>query len=702
MKRISLLFMSLLCVWMHITAQVGQSSQEPVDSVKNIGYIDSLYQELPEIMITGERPVVKAEQGKLVYDVPRLVGNLPVDNAYDIVENLPGIVNMNGSLMLGGQGVTVVINGKVTTLSPEQLDALLKSIPVSRIEKAEVMYSAPARYQVRGPMINLILASDTGQTPSLQGELYTAYNQQHYESLAERGSLLYSGHKFSADLLYSYSYDRDRRITDKEALHTLADGSVHQMDMNDITTSRINNHQIRLGMDYTFAENHLLSLVYTTAFTNSKHYATATGAQNSITDSEGDSQLHNAKLDYQTPFGLKAGAAFTYYHSPGSQLLYSKMGTESMNFLSRDKQQINQWRFYAGQEHTLGKGWGLNYGIAYTTALDNSYQMYYDPGTNILLPDNNMHSRRREQTLNVYAGLSKSFGEKLSADASLAVEQYHTNIWNEWSLYPVANLTYMPAAGHVLQLSLSSDKEYPEYWSVQNAISYMGAYSEIQGNPFLKPATNYETALNYILKSKYVFSAFYSYTKNNQMQTLYQSPERLVEIYKFFNFDFSEQAGLMMVVPFKVKKWLDSRVTAIGFRYRQKDSDFWDIPFDRKLYTFVLTMNSTFTLSTKPDLKFTLTGFYQNRAIQGIFDLPRSGNLDAALRYTFAKGKAQLTLKCDDIFNTSTISTQVRYGQQNVKNHYMRTTRTFGLSFNYKFGGYKEKKREEVDTSRFK
>ena len=98
-----------------------------------------------------------------------------------------------------------------------------------------------------------------------------------------------------------------------------------------------------------------------------------------------------------------------------------------------------------------------------------------------------MNSRRREQTLNVYAGLSKSFGEKLSADVSLAAEQYHTNIWNEWSLYPVANLTYMPAAGHVLQFSLSSDKEYPEYWSVQNAISYMGAYSEIQGNPYLKP-----------------------------------------------------------------------------------------------------------------------------------------------------------------------------------------------------------------------
>ena len=702
MKRISLLLPLCVCAWMPLAAQQEQQMQAPADSVKNIAYIDSIFKELPEVMITGERPIVKAEQGKLVYDLPRLLGNLPVDNAYDAVKNLPGVMDLGEGLMLGGQEVTVVINGKVTTLSTGQLNALLKSIPVSRIEKAEVMYSAPARYQVRGAMINLVLASGTGHEPSLQGELYTAFNQNHFESLAERGSLLYSGRKFSADLLYSYSYDRDRRETDKEALHTLADGSTHQMDMYENTISRNNSHQIRLGMDYAFTDQHLFSLVYTTAFTDSKHNATVTGAQNSLTNSHADNQLHNTKLDYQTPFGLKAGVEFTYYRSPGSQLLYSTLGNETMNFLSQDNQRINQWRFYAGQEHTLGKDWGLNYGMAYTTALDHSFQRYYEPGTETLLPDNNMQSHRREQTLNFYAGLSKSFGQKFSADISLAAEQYHTDIWNEWSFYPVANLTYTPAVGHMLQLSLSSDKEYPEYWSVQNATSYMGAYSEIQGNPLLKPAANYETTLSYILKGKYVFSAYCSYTKNNEMQTLYQSPDRLVEIYKFLNFDFSEQAGIMMVVPFKIKNWLDSRLTAVGLRYHQKDSDFWDISFDRKLYTFVLTMNNTFTLSTKPDLKLTLTGFYQNKMIQGTFDLPRSGNLNTALRYTFAKGKAQLTLKCDDIFNTSTISTRIRFGNQNVKNHYMRTTREFGISFNYKFGGYKEKKREEIDTSRFK
>lgn len=698
MKRIYFLIFMLLWIY-QMFAQ--QKMTEPVDSA-NVAYMDSLFRELPEVLVTGERPVVKAEEGKLVYDVPRLVGNLPVDNAYDALKNLPGIVDMNDGLTLAGQTVTVVINGKTTTLSAEQLMSLLKTIPVSRIEKAEVMYSAPARYQVRGPMVNLVLASGTQQDPSLQGELYTSYGQQHYESLSERGSLLYSGHKFSADLLYSYSYNRDWRGTDKEALHTLTDGSVHPMNMEETSISRHNHHQVRFGMDYAFAEDHQLDLIYNSAFSNSKNHSWVTGTEQSTTKTYGESQLHNAKLDYQAPFGLKAGAEFTFYRSPGDQLLHSILGEENMDFRSRDNQQINQWRFYAGEEHSLKKGWGLNYGMAYTTAVDNSYQTYYDSETNQLLSGNNMRSRRREETLNVYAGLSKSFGKKFSAEVSLAAEQYHTDVWNEWNFYPVADFTYMPAAGHIVQLSLSSDKEYPVYWSMQNSVSYMGAYSELQGNPFLKPATNYETTLSYIMKGKYVFSFYYSYTKNKEMQLLYQSPERLVEIYKSFNFDYSRQTGIVLVIPVKVKKWLDSRVTAVGLKFRQKDHDFWDTPFDRQLYTFVLTMNSTFTISAKPDLKFTLSGFYQNKAIQGIYDLPRSGHLNAALRYTFAKGKAQFTLKCDDIFNTSTISPRIRFGRQNVTNDYLVTTRMFGVSFNYKFGGYKEKERKEVDTSRFK
>lgn len=96
-----------------------------------------------------------------------------------------------------------------------------------------------------------------------------------------------------------------------------------------------------------------------------------------------------------------------------------------------------------------------------------------------------MQSRRREQTLNFYAGFNKSFGDKLSLDASLAVEHYKTPVWNQWDWYPTINLSYMPAPGYVWQLALSSDKNYPDYWACRTLsliwavgiLKYMGTRS---------------------------------------------------------------------------------------------------------------------------------------------------------------------------------------------------------------------------------
>ena len=101
-------------------------------------------------MVTGERPVVKAKAGKLEYDLQRLIEGKPADNIYDALKYLPGVAEMNGALTLGAKGVTIVLDGKVTNMSTEQLYALLRSMPADRIERVDVMYNAPARYQVRG------------------------------------------------------------------------------------------------------------------------------------------------------------------------------------------------------------------------------------------------------------------------------------------------------------------------------------------------------------------------------------------------------------------------------------------------------------------------------------------------------------------------------------------------------------------------
>ena len=64
----------------------------------NIAYVDSLFGQLPEVMVKGERPVVKAQQGKLVYDMPRLLEQQPVSNTFEALKELPGVMEQEGDL----------------------------------------------------------------------------------------------------------------------------------------------------------------------------------------------------------------------------------------------------------------------------------------------------------------------------------------------------------------------------------------------------------------------------------------------------------------------------------------------------------------------------------------------------------------------------------------------------------------------------
>lgn len=51
--------------------------------------IFSVYENLPEVMVVGERPIVKLEDGKLSYNMPVMLERIPADNAFDALKNIP-------------------------------------------------------------------------------------------------------------------------------------------------------------------------------------------------------------------------------------------------------------------------------------------------------------------------------------------------------------------------------------------------------------------------------------------------------------------------------------------------------------------------------------------------------------------------------------------------------------------------------------
>lgn len=102
--------------------------------VAKTNYTDSLdiigfYENLPAVMVVGERPIVKLEDGKLSYNMSVMLERIPADNAFDALKNIPGINVKDESVNFAGQSLTLIIDGKVNTLSYEQVMERLKMMP---------------------------------------------------------------------------------------------------------------------------------------------------------------------------------------------------------------------------------------------------------------------------------------------------------------------------------------------------------------------------------------------------------------------------------------------------------------------------------------------------------------------------------------------------------------------------------------------
>ena len=664
--------------------------------------IDSIVRTLPEVMVSGEHPVVKVKGAALVYDISRLPGSTTADNAYDALKTLPGVVETNGSLTLGGRGVTVIMDGQVTNLSQEQLAQVLKSVPKSMVGDVEVMYNAPAKYQVKGACINLNFKHGDDSRQMVTGEVFGSYDQSHHAAFQERASVIYSGKKLTADLTYSHDHGDNYNTREITTHHALNDGTIHDIQSFERTLATGHDHKLRLSAGYAFSDNHRLSLSYYGNYADTDNHQRIGGSITGSNDLDSKPWLHDIALDYKLPTGTNIGAEYTYYNSPQTQRLSSVLTDRQLDYLVNNRQRLNIWRVYAKQEHALKNGWGLNYGASYIHSTDNSRQAYDDPASRQEDLPRSQSTRKKENTVNLYAGFNKNFHNKVIIDASLATEYYNSTAWNEWNWLPTLNVTYLPAEGHVLQLGVSSSTTYPEYWAIQDFITYSnGGYDEVVGNPMLKPSHEYQANLTYVLRNKYVFTGWFSYTDDHFMQTLYQHADELTETFRWVNFDFQQQAGLMATVPLKLGGWYSGNFTATSVWMRHKDSDFYDIPFDRSKLLGVFSLRNEFHLAKNPELTIMLNGQVQTKAIQGNYDLPAAGRVDAAVQLKFLKNKrATLKVYCADIFETSHIDPYIRFKGQDF-NMKMSSFRHVGVTFSYAFGSYKEKEHQEVDTSRF-
>lgn len=688
----------LLGLFLLSVANVKAQTRTQTDSLT----METMLHNLPEVMVKGSRPIVKAERGMLSYNMPLLLKQLPADNAYEALTRIPGVSDATGSISFSGNEVTLIINGQATTLTQEQLTERLKAMPAAQLSKAEVMLSAPARYHVRGMAINIVTKYYAG-TNQLSGQIIGGMRQNKYAN--ELGNLYLSlqRDKFGLDAQYKYvngySYGESSRI----ANHPLGNNRIHYNDETGQKSFGI-THDYRLGMNYAFSKNHRLDVAYTGHWDKRCSNSNTTGSSISGMHHDSHEYLHNVDVNYSLPFGLTLNGSYTYYRTPQQQALDGTMHTdESMseterNLTSGSEQTINKWMFTADQTHSLSHGWGLSYGVKGQFTSNKSYQTTIDKDGSVL-PDGTSSVDLNERIWNIYAGFSKQINKALSLEASVAAEQYHSPIWDKWRVYPTLNALWNVNDNHLLNLSFSSNSEFPSYWSTMSNVFYSSTYTEIHGNPDLKPFSYYNVNLMWQIKRRYTLMAFASLKPDYSVQLPYQTTDRMAVIMKENNFDYSNSFGLQASAIFSAGKWLNGNVFAVGTYKHDKSSNFFDLPFNRKKLSVILGGTASVKLCNTQDLRLILNPFFQSKAIQGVYDISPIFRMNAKLQWSSHDGRWGLRLNGNNIFNNKYDTRSVQGNQDyRMKINYNWASVTFAVI--YKFGGYKEKTVKEVDTSR--
>jgi len=118
---------------------------------------------LGEVDVVGEKPIMELKVDKKVFNVEKNTTTAG-GSAADVLQNVPSVsVDVDGNVSLRGKSdVTILIDGKPSTLLGTDVASALQSLPAGSIESVEVITNPSAKYDAQGSsgIINIITKKD--------------------------------------------------------------------------------------------------------------------------------------------------------------------------------------------------------------------------------------------------------------------------------------------------------------------------------------------------------------------------------------------------------------------------------------------------------------------------------------------------------------------------------------------------------------
>ncbi|MBQ9254311.1 MAG: outer membrane beta-barrel protein [Bacteroidales bacterium] len=673
---------------------------------------------LQEVQVKAKRQIVTLEDNKLKYNAEAVRNKKIVVSAFDLIKELPSVLSNddNSLTIVGTQGSSVLINGRVSSMSYDNLINYLKTLPAEKVENVEISYNAPAEWNVKGAAINVILKKEHNYTYS--GQIGAEHLNQSAHSFDSKASVFFSSPKWNFDLSYDNSFGK-RKNRQKTDVHHNVLGNVFDIHSDSYSLTKGNTHTVYSSATYNFDDYKSLNLSYLGQYTpnqNQKGYSKNTYTGNAISDNDIENSLHNISLHYnqnkskpEQIFSFNAGVEYTNYNNDYTQnMQYAEYSSDGVTLLPMQdafsynaNQKINTIMGYLNINKYLPKGWTLAYGGKFTYTENKNRQINND--LSLLGTDNyKVNSLITENGIRTFVSVRKSFlNNKLNLDATLAQEYYNNDGYEINDLLPKFTLSYMPNVDNILQLQNYTNRVHPSYWQLQDYTTHDDKYSISKGNPYLRPDISNMTYFNYIFKQKYVLTIGYLYAKDNLIRQEYFLPDTLLKLTQTLNLEKTHLVFANVYFPIEVGERISSRFQGQVRWQEYKSNDWFSLSFENNYWQFFVTNSTDITISTKPKIMFNLFFNFFSHGYAAMREYDKAISLDATLKCQFFDDRLILNFSVKDIFKSSESLIYCNTLGQNYEIDLNFYKRYFRCEIVYKFKGYKQREKKQVDTSRF-
>ncbi len=683
---------------------------------------------LQEVKIVGEIDLLKIGIDKKIYNVGEDL-SVKGGTANDVLNNIPSVqVDQEGKISLRGDGgVTILIDGRPSSLSGTSGKSLLDALPAGSIERIEIVTNPSAKYDPDGTsgIINIVLKKNKlrGFNGLVNGT-FGSGDLTGGNSFEGGVSLSYRNSKLNTFGSYAGRYTEGFRNNYSDLTQTFSDGSSSRILQERIGTDLNAGHTIRLGSDFYLKARHLLGISSTASIgqrdrTGSQWNSSYNGSGTQLAlwnrYSSDPSQQQNLDVNVNYKYDLKedrGNLIMDFNESLGKDDI---QGFYNQNYYTNDTvslgaQPIQQQLFNKERNNVTTGQVDFTYtfpkikarietgtkAILRHQSVD-TYSESYDTLQNLYLQDtvSNFQYQYDEKIFSVYGIFGQQLG-KFKYQAGIRLEKAYQipdlisdsiRIVNDYfNFFPSGHMRYALTEKSEISLGYSRRITRAAAADLNPFTSYADPYNLRRGNPYLQPEfiDSYDLGYaNEIKKVTFTVSLYYRHNTHiiSRIKEFYDNNTSAMT---FINLDASHNFGSEAVVIVKPFKWWRNTLSANANYFQFVDDNAtanWNvngISWSAKYSGAVDFWKKTATVQLNVNYNS------PRNSVQG--RVQRKGPVDLSFEKTFKDGKWSLGCRVTDIFNKMGFYMDLNQPTVQQTSSFKWLTRKYFVTFSYKFG----------------